>query len=518
VILGPLSRALERYADLTGRPAMPPRWVLGYHQSRWGYPSATHVRKVAAGFREHDMPLSAIHLDIEHMDRYRVFTVNERHFPDFAGLARELAEHGVRLVPIVDAAVARHAGYRVYDEGLAENRFCTLPNGRVLSGVVWPGWAAFPDFTDGAAREWWGRQYRTLADAGVAGYWHDMNEPTTFALAGGARPPLATHHAMDGRGGAHTEGRNVYALLMARAAHEGLRAHQSGKRPFLVSRSGWAGIQRYAWLWTGDTHATWAMLRQTVATVLGLSMSGIPFTGPDIGGYKGTPSEELYVRWLQLAVFLPFCRTHSAYDTAAREPWAAAPNHLDTVRSLLRLRYRLVPFLYTLAWEAATTGHPLVRPLFWHDEADPALRKVDDAFLLGDHVVVAPVLDEDARLRQVRLPPGRWYPFDGDEAIDGGRTVDVAAPLDTIPVFVRAGAVLPLDDDGQLTLHVYAPADGGVGGGLLYTDAGDGYGPWRVDRSRVTRSGDTLRVESRSEGEYPPTPSRTVVRGPAHLG
>lgn len=498
VIPGPVPRAVERLADLTGKPFLPPRWALGYHQSRWGYTSADEVRELVAGFERHDLPLDAIELDIEYMDEYRDFTVDEEDFPDMAGLSAELEAKGVRLSMIIDAGVQQKRGYRVYDEGMSQGRFCTLPNGRVMRGVVWPGWAVFPDFTDPETRDWWGEQYRALLAEGAYGFWHDMNEPTTFSLAGEDWPPLGTRHAMEGRGGSHLEARNVYGLLMARAAYEGLRRLRPDRRPWLFSRSGWAGLQRYAWAWTGDTVSTWPMLRQTVITILGLSLSGVGFAGPDIGGYHGEPSPELYVRWFELASFLPLFRTHCSFDDPPREPWEAARGLIDAVRAHLRLRQRLMPYLYTTAWQATQTGRPPVRPLFWEDECDPRLALVDDAFFLGDDLLVAPVLDEGARARTVPLPSGVWYPLDGDEPVEGGQDVEVPAPVDHTPAFVRAGTIMPMDEDGDLTLHVYgAPARG-----VLYQDAGDGYGPWRVDRFMVTAA-DPLRVEATSEGDFP---------------
>ena len=360
---------------------------------------------------------------------------------------------------IVDAGVQRKPGYRVYDEGLAQNRFCRLPNGSVMRGVVWPGWAVFPDFTDPATRMWWAEQYRVLLDAGAHGFWHDMNEPTTFSVDGRPWPPLATRHAMEGRGGTHLEARNVYGLLMARAAYEGLRRLRPDRRPWLFSRSGWAGLQRYAWAWTGDTVSGWPMLRQTVITILGLSLSGVGFAGPDIGGYHGEPSPELYVRWFELASFLPLFRTHCSYEDPPREPWAAAKGLLDAVRAHMRLRRRLLPYLYTAAWQATETGRPPIRPLLWEDEGDVRLRAVDDAFLLGDDLLVAPVLDEGARNRRVPLPDGSWYPLDGSDPVVGGQDIDVPAPIDHTPVFVRAGAVIPMDEEGDLT----APFASGAG-------------------------------------------------------
>ncbi|HEV3351985.1 MAG TPA: TIM-barrel domain-containing protein [Acidimicrobiales bacterium] len=504
VIPGPVPRAMERFSDLTGKPFLPPRWALGYHQSRWGYCSAEEVRELVDGFERHNLPLNAIELDIEYMDEYRDFTVDEEDFPDMTGLSSELEAKGIRLAMIVDAGVQRKRGYRVHDEGHAEGRFCTLPTGREMRGVVWPGWAVFPDFTDPSTRHWWGEQYCALLDAGAHGFWHDMNEPTTFSLRGEDWPPLATRHAMEGRGGTHAEARNLYGLLMARAAYEGLQRVRPDRRPWLFSRSGWAGLQRYAWNWTGDTVSTWPMLRQTVITVLGSSLSGIGFTGPDIGGYHGDPSPELYVRWFELAAFLPLFRTHCSFDDPPREPWAAAKGLIDAVRAHMRFRQRLMPYLYTVAWEATQHGRPPIRPLLWEDESDLRLASVDDAFFVGDDLLVAPVLDEGARTREVPLPSGRWYPLDGDDPVEGGHNIEVPAPIDHTPVFVRAGAVIPMDEDGELTLHVY----GTPARGVLYQDAGDGYGPWRVDRFTVF-SDDPTRLETASEGDFPSAALRT---------
>ncbi|MGQ0569990.1 MAG: TIM-barrel domain-containing protein, partial [Armatimonadota bacterium] len=397
LIPGPPARALERYTELTGRAPLPPRWALGYHQSRWSYDTAAEVREVADGFRAHDLPLSAIHLDIDHMDGFRVFTVDARHFPDLAGLTRDLSDKGVRLVTILDPGVKYDRGYAIFTEGEAESVFCRLPDGQLATAPVWPGWCAFPDFTDPKTRAWWGRQYPRLLDAGVSGFWHDMNEPAAFALLGDPSLPAPTRHALDGRGGDHLEAHNLYGFLQNQSGYEALRAHRPDRRPFIVSRSGWAGGQRYAWNWTGDVESTWGALRQTVATVLGLGLCGIPLTGPDVGGFSGSPSAELYVRWLQLAAFLPFFRTHSAKFTPRREPWHFGEPSLGIAREVLKNRYRLLPYLYTLAWEASQTGHPLVRPLFWPDAQDPDLWGVQDAFLLGDALLIAPVLEEGSR-------------------------------------------------------------------------------------------------------------------------
>ena len=502
LVPGPPARALERYTELTGRPPLPPRWALGYHQSRWSYKREAEVRAVVEGFRAHALPLSAVHLDIDYMDGYRVFTVDQRRFPDLARMARDLEAQGVRLVVILDPGVKHDPNYPVFRKGLAEGVFCTLPDGRPLLAPVWPGWCAFPDFSDPDVRAWWGDRYADLLAMGVAGIWHDMNEPTTFAAWGEPTLPRCTRHALEGRGGDHRECHNLYGLLMNRAGYAALRRLRPQRRPFLLTRSGWAGVQRYAWHWTGDVESSWAALRQTVATVLGLALSGIPYTGPDIGGFSGAPSTELYVRWFQLATFLPFFRTHSALGTPPREPWVFGEAPLAILRTFLRLRYRLMPYLYTLAWEASQTGHPLVRPLFWPDGGSPALWDVDDAFLLGDALLVAPILEEGVRFRTVHLPQGHWYDFWNDTLLDGSRVVELEAPLERIPVLVRAGSLLPLEEGNALVLHLYPPTEG-TGEAFLYTDAGDGYAEGRVDRFWIHREGGRLEVIREHEGELP---------------
>ncbi|MCS7350763.1 glycoside hydrolase family 31 protein [Thermoflexus sp.] len=501
VFYGSLEGLLARYTELTGRPPLPPRWALGFHQSRWSYGSAEEVREVVRSFREHHLPLHALHLDIDYMDGYRVFTVDRQRFPDLAGLIHELEGQGVRTVVILDPGVKIDPGYSVYQEGMARRAFCRLPDGRVYRGLVWPGWCVFPDFTDPSVREWWGAHYQALLEMGVAGFWHDMNEPTTFAAWGEPTFPRTVRHEMEGRGGDHLEAHNLYGLLMNRAAWEALRRMQPDRRPFLLTRSGWAGIQRYAWNWTGDTESTWAALRQTIATVIGLGLSGIPYTGPDIGGFSGAPSAELFIRWFQAAAFMPFFRNHAAKGTPRREPWVFGEPALSILREFLELRVRLLPYLYTLAWEAAQTGAPLVRPLFWGNEDDASLGEIEDAFLLGPALLVAPVVEEGARARKVFLPSGEWYDFWEDRRLAGPGFIEAEAPLERIPVFVRAGSVLPMAEDG-LTLHLYAPS-AGEGEGTLYSDAGDGFGPYRVDRFRMEREEDWLWLRWIPEGDFP---------------
>lgn len=524
-IFGTPAEALRQYLDLTGLPGLPPRWALGYHQCRWGYKTEAEIRQVIAGFRDHDLPISAIHLDIDYMDGYRVFTFDRQRFPNPDALIADLETQGVKTVTILDPGVKRDPQYAIYQQGKARKAFCTLPSGKIVHGLVWPGWAAFPDFSDPAARRWWGEHYASLVKMGVAGFWHDMNEPVSFAAWGDTTLPLTTRHSLEGGGGNHLEAHNFYGLLMNQAAHQALRELNPRKRPWLISRSGWAGLQRYAWNWTGDVESTWQALRLTVATILGLSLSGHLFAGPDIGGFSGNPSPELYLRWFQLAAFLPFFRTHSAVGTKPREPWVFGELITSIVRETLRLRYRLLPYLYTLAWEACQEGVLPVRPLFWENPKDARLWDVSDAFLLGDSLLIAPIVEEGERKRRVILPSGNWYDFWNDTPYQGPDEIEIEAPLEHIPVLVKAGKILPLEENNSspslscLTLHVYLPrrtpenqASLPPTISRLFLDAGDGYENSRLDRFEIEDLGNSWIIRRLQTGEFPWPYARLTIQ------
>lgn len=498
---GSPAQLLERYTELTGRSSLPPLWALGYHQSHWGYRTEDAVREDAQAFQEHDLPLSAIHLDIDVQVGFRAFSIDAERFPKLASFTQELLEQGVRFITILNPGIKYSRRSNLFLEGQILEAFCTLPNGKLVVAPVWPGWCVFPDFTKPSVRKWWSRQYEYLLDVGVAGFWHDMNEPAAFILWGDRSIPKVTQHYMEGRGGDHREAHNIYGLLQAEAAYESLCHYRPDQRPFIVSRAGWAGLQRYAWTWTGDIECTWAALRQTVATVVGLGLSGIPYSGPDIGGFQGNPSAELYLRWFQMSSFLTFCRTHSANNVENRAPWTYGEPYLSIIRQFLKLRYRLMPYFYTLAWEAAQKGYPPVRPVFWSNSDDSALWGVEDAFLLGDALLVCPITEEGMRSRQVTLPLGRWYSFWDDTVLEGSGRVTVEAPLEQIPLLVKAGSILPMAEGKNLILHLYPPVQGSSEG-YVYGDAGDGYGEWRLDKFRMVRSENTLELTWEQEGDY----------------
>ena len=500
---GEPSHSLPRLAELLGKPALPPRWALGYHQSRWGYLTQQQVNDVLQGFADHDLPLAAVHLDIDYMRGFRVFTVDRQAFPDLSQLADDLRrQHDARLIVILDPGVKVDPDYDFYRQGVEREAFVRLPDGRRLEAVVWPGLVSFPDFSDPDVRSWWGQAYAALLDQGVTGFWHDMNEPSTFSAWGERTFPLPARHALDGLGGDHRAGHNLYALQMNQAAFESLQRQRPEQRPWLLTRSGWAGVARYAWTWTGDTETSWQALENTLGSVLGLGLTGIPYSGPDIGGFSGAPSAELYLRWFQLAAFLPFFRTHSSKTSPPREPWQFGPEVLQAARRLLKLRRSLMPYLYTLSAEAHQSGWPLARPLFWHgDQAIPAAR-LRDSFLLGDQLLVAPVLSPSDRSRPVYFPAGTWYDFWSDDPFEGPAEAVVPAPLDHVPLYVRAGSVLPLESDAGLSLHVYPPS-GEATASQFYTDAGDGYGSWRWDWLEARPQANGYQLTWRAEGTYP---------------
>ncbi|QHC22414.1 glycoside hydrolase family 31 protein [Streptomyces sp. GS7] len=501
VLAGTPARVLLGWTGLTGAPALPPRWALGHQHARWGFGSADEVRRVVAGYRERELPLSAVHLDIDHYDGHRVFTVDRERFPDLPGLARELRDEGVRLVSIVDPAVKAEPGNAVYESGAAADAFVRDARGREVRGVVWPGESVFPDFTDARVRKWWGALYAERLAQGFAGVWHDMNEPVSFAAFGEPTLPRSARHDLEGRGGDHREAHNVYGLAMAQAGFEGLCELRPGERPFLFSRSGWAGLQRYGGTWSGDVATGWPGLRASLSLVLGLGLCGVPYSGPDVGGFSAVPSEELYLRWFQLGAYLPLFRTHSALWAGRREPWEYGSEVLEHARAALRERERLLPYFVTLGQLARLSGAPYVRPLWWSAPRDRALRDCGDAFLLGDALLVAPVLEAGATRRAVRLPRGRWYDTATGRVYEGPGRVWVDAPLSRIPVLARAGAVLPVAGaDGGTELEVWAPVAGRTGGGLVVPDAGDGWRRPAVERFSTRLEAGRVVVERRGGG------------------
>ncbi|HLL24065.1 MAG TPA: glycoside hydrolase family 31 protein, partial [Kofleriaceae bacterium] len=438
VIAGPrIADVVDRYTQLTGRPALPPRWALGFHQSRWGYPDGATLEAVAARFRREQIPVDAIWLDIQHMRGFRSFTVDEERFP--AATFARLRAQGLRVIAIEDPGIKIDPAWDVYRRGVDGGHFLAF------EGKAWPGLSQWPDFSRPETRAWWGDLVRETTARGLDGIWLDVNEPTTFPEGGGGTTIDDTVPvAGDGQPTTMAALHNVYALLQAQATYEALLSR--GERPFVLSRAGYAGIQRYAAVWTGDAPSTWSALQQTLPMLLGLGLSGVPIVGSDIGGYSGHATPELYARWLALGSISPFARAHVTNEVPGQEPWMFGDEVTDLSRARLADRYWLLPYLYSLADEAARTGAPILRPLVWEFPGDPATYDLADQAMIGSSILVAPVVEPGATSRRVYLPAGRWYEVHSGAFVDGPQTIDVATTLAALPMFVRAGGIVPTTD------------------------------------------------------------------------
>jgi len=490
-----IKKILERYTELTGHMPLPPLWALGNQQSRWTYYPQSVVEDVVRNYRERDLPLDAIHLDINYMKDYRVFTFDSKNFPNPKAFTEKLAREGVKVVTIVDPGVkyqpkesndvqtqlplAPDGRYYVFDQGLQKNLFQRRSNGELFIPKVWPGESAFVDFTLPEARQWWGDLHRFYTDNGVAGIWNDMNEPSDFVdQSGGNQRDVVSFD--EGQKTTHAKNRNVFALLMARATYEGLERSRPDQRPYVITRAAYAGIQRYSTMWIGDTNSTWDALALSLPMYMTLGLSGEAFVGGDIGGFIGRGNAELLVRSYQVGFLAPFCRNHKEFVGYDQEPWRFGKPYEDIIRKYLKLRYRLLPFLYTTLEEAHRTGVPLFRPLVLNYQDDESTYNLDDEFMIGDDLLVAPVLKADLVRRLVYLPRGSWYDYWTSKKYEGGKLVSVDAPLETVPMFVRAGAIIPTGPDlkyvGEkpsdlITFTIYLD-DNGTASTKLYEDDG----------------------------------------------
>ena len=431
---------VKRYHSLTGMHPMPPLWALGYHQCRWSYYPESKVREITQGFRKNKIPCDAIYLDIDYMDGYRCFTWNRKYFPDPKKMIRELADQGFKTVVIIDPGIRVDDNYGVFKEGKEKKYFCRRCDDYFMEGHVWPGRCQFPDFTNPEVRDWWGGLFDELVQLGVAGVWNDMNEPAVF---GAGTFPDDVRHQYDGHRGSHRKAHNVYGMQMVRATYEGLRKLMKNKRPFTITRAGYSGLQRYACVWTGDNVASWEHLKLANIQCQRLSISGVSFVGTDIGGFSGEPDGELFTRWIQLGVFSPFMRAHSAGDTREREPWSFGEPFTSINRKFIELRYRLMPYFYSAFWEHNRYGFPILRPMVMQEQEVTINHFRQDEFTFGDKILVCPVMDPGVKTRTVYLPKGDWYHYWTHEKLVGGTEIVVETPLDSMPIFVKAGSVIP---------------------------------------------------------------------------
>ncbi len=503
-IAGPeISEVTQGYHQLTGLPSMPPIWALGFHQCKWSYKSQEEVLSVASEFQRREIPCDVIYNDIDYMDEFRCFTWNEEpdFFPDPKGMSDALAEKGIRLVVIIDPGIKIDPGYTVYDSGVENGVFCQRMDGPLFNGSVWPGECHFPDYTNPKTRDWWADLFPDFVkNSGVAGIWTDMNEPAVFNED--KTFPRDVRHDYDGHPCSHRKAHNVYAMQMARATREGLMRSYPERRPFVITRSAYAGTQRYSSAWTGDIQSTWKHLRIGNIQCQRLALSGYSFVGTDIGGFSGKSDGELFVRWIQLGIFHPFCRVHSSGDENAQEPWSFGDPYTAIAKKFIELRYRLLPYLYTTFEQHIRTSAPMLRPLIYLDQTDPECVFRMEEFGVGDTLLACPISKKDAEGRWFYLPKGEWYDFWTGKKQSGGNELWVDVPLDTTPLWVKAGRILPLspvrmntsEKISYLELQVY-PSDQNSAEGELYEDAGDGYDYQKEDLSGFRRCVFTLSSE-----------------------
>jgi len=528
IIYGPEpAQILRNYTQLTGRMPMPPRWALGYHQCRWSYESETVVRELAREFRTRRIPCDVIHLDIDYMRGYRVFTWSPKRFPNPDQLVSDLAQDGFKTITIIDPGVKYEpeADYHVFDQGVEHNYFVRKADGQLFHGYVWPEKAVFPDFLCPDVREWWGDLHKSLTSIGVAGIWNDMNEPAIDDRPFGDEGkkiwfPFDAPQGPANERTTHAEVHNLYGLTMARASCEGLERLRPNDRSFVLTRSGYAGIQRWSSVWMGDNQSLWEHLEISLPMLCNMGLSGVAFVGCDVGGFAGNATAELFARWMQVGMLYPLMRGHSAMSTAQHEPWVFGDRVERICREYINLRYQLLPYFYTLFWEAATTGAPILRPLLYHFPNDLNTYTLYDQVLLGSSLMAAPIYRPGIEHRAVYIPQGTWYDWWSGECYEGPTHILAHAPLERMPLYARAGAIIPMGPVMQytdeqpldrLTLRIWP----GTGEWTLYEDDGHSFeyraGAWTTTTYRVHQDGQQTIVEINSrDGQWTP-PSREVI-------
>ena len=464
---------LKRLAELTGKIEMPPIWALGFQQCRYSYFPDSRVKEVASEFRTRNIPCDVIWMDIHYMQNFKIFTFDSIRFPDPKGLNNYLHSINFKSVYMIDPGVKKEAGYSVYDQGSAGDHWVKTKDGKEFNGNVWPGACAFPDFTRPETCKWWGGLYKNFMASGIDGVWNDMNEPAVFDGPDATMPEDNIH-----RGGdklpqdVHLRYHNAYGMMMVKASRDGILKANPEKRPFVLSRSNFIGGQRYAATWTGDNASTWDHFRMATPMVLNLGLSGQPFCGPDLGGYKGTPDAELFANWISVGAFYPFCRDHTELDGGDQEPWAFGKRVEDISRTALDRRYRLLPYLYTLFHEASVSGLPVMRPVFFADLKDTTLRKEEEAFLWGADLLIVPKW-----AKKPALPGGIWrtVSINGEDSKN-----DLYQP----ELKLRGGAIVPLAQLVQSTVDYRTDSltllvcldERQKAEGKIYSDSGEGFG------------------------------------------
>ena len=489
-------KIVEDYTALTGRMPLPPLWTLGYQQCRYSYYPEKRAYEVVERLREDKIPADTIYFDIDYQQGYAPFTINREYFPHFEKMIADFKAVGIHTILITDLHIKHdpNHGYAPFDSGMKEDVFVKRADGSLYVGPVWPGPSVFPDFTLTRVRDWWGTLYKDFIGMGAAGFWNDMDEPAVFLTPTKTMPLDNVHRTDDGAKHPHTEIHNIFGLENVRATFDGVKKLQPNERPFVLTRAAYAGAQRYAATWTGDNSSTWNHLAMSTPQLLSMGLSGYGMVGDDIGGFAGSPPADLLTRWFEVGAFNPIYRDHTAKGTADQEPWVHGPKHEAIRRRYIEERYRLMPYIYTGIEEMSRTGVPLMRPLFLEYPKADGIAGNDHDFLFGRDLLVAPVTTEMVDAQVVRLPPGDWYDYWTAEKHSSKDQIILQPALDQMPLYVRAGAIVPMQElvqfteeipRGPLQLRVYPGPDCN---GTLYEDDGHTFAYEKGEVLRVNYS------------------------------
>ncbi|TDO73361.1 alpha-glucosidase [Halanaerobium saccharolyticum] len=477
-----LKEVVSKYSQITGTMPLPPKWSLGYHQSRYSYYPQAEVEQLLKTFRDKEIPCDAFHFDIHYMDQYKIYTWDEDRFPDPEAMFAEMEENGIKAVTIIDPGVKTDPEYKLYQQGMENDYFCKYLDGRVFIDKVWPGSCAFPDFTQSKVRDWWAGLQKDYTDLGVKGIWNDMNEPAAFNKTD--TMDVEVMHQNDGDAGTHRRFHNLYGFLEDKATFEGLKESLNNERPFVLTRAGFAGIQRYSAVWTGDNRSFWDHIKLAMPMLMNMGLSGITFCGTDVGGFTGNSNGELLTRWTQMGAFVPFFRNHCEVRAISQEPWSFGEKYEKIIKKYIELRYKFITHIYNLFYQASQTGIPLMRPLIMEFPNDRECQNLSDQFMVGDSVLVAPVYQPDKDKRMLYLPEGKWIDYWTKEVYQGGKHLIVDAPLEKMPIFIKAGSILPLNDKlnyiGEkeiecLEMNIFLNEENNLGNYQLYDDDGLSY-------------------------------------------
>lgn len=463
---------MKELAKLSGTMEMPPLWALGFQQCRYSYNPDSRVKEIIDTYRAKNIPCDVVWMDIDYMDQFKVFTYDPKQFPDPQGLQDYAHAKNFKTVYMIDPGVKVEDGYFVYDQGKASNYFVKMPDGTNYTGRVWPGDCNFPDYTRHEVRTWWSGLTSDFVKKGVDGLWNDMNEPAVFDSQTFTMDTEAVHWGDENRDkGSHLRYHNVYGYNMIKASREGMLLAKPNNRPFVLSRDNFLGGHRYGATWTGDNMSTWDHFQMSIPMTLNLSLSGQPFNGPDMGGFGADADAELLAHWTATGIYFPFARNHAAKGTVDQEPWVFGQKVEDVCRTAIERRYRLMPYIYTLFQEATVNGMPVMRPAFMADDKDPALRGEQKVFMLGDDLMIIP---RWAKADNIHIPSGDWDVLQLEDKDDMYQAFVAQRPGSIVPMGNVAQSTVELDQN-TLTLLVN-PTEDGTATGVLYQDAGDGFG------------------------------------------